>query len=125
LKIIAALLTEGVSPGERGLDIKGLMTHLCAPLPQFIDFLHITVMVDLNPQDVGTIFPVEVLLKDPRGQTICESRTRTSFASGIQGAPSVVTFPVGAVLLDNHGPHMIEISIGSTSGSVAFNFQDA
>lgn len=124
LKIVAVLLTEGVEPGERGLDIRGLMTNLCAPIPLRVDFLHATAIFDMNPQDAGPVFPVEIELRDPNNEIIAESRTRTSFAMGIQGSPSVVTFPLGTVYLDTFGPYIVQVRIGSTSGSVAFDLHE-
>jgi hypothetical protein len=109
--------------GERGLDIKGLMTHLCAPLPLVVDFLHATAILDLNPQDAGPVFAIEIELRDPDDRVIAESRTRNSLSMGVQGSPCVVTFPLGTVYMDTYGPHIVQVRIGSASGSVAFDFQ--
>lgn len=121
MKIVAALVTEGLAAGERGLDIRGVMTHLLTHLPMLIDTLHATVIVDLNPQDAGRVFPVEVCLTDPNGSIVAEGRTRTSFAPGVLGALAIATFPLGSVMLDTPGPHLIEVTIGSASSSVAFD----
>lgn len=124
MKIVAVLLTEGVVLGEGRLDIRGLMTHLRAPTPLTLDFLHATVILDLNPQDSGPIFPVSLEVRDPDNQIIAESRTRMTLFLGVQGSPSVVSMPLGMVYLTTHGPHIVQIQIGSTTGSVAFDFHD-
>ena len=124
MKIVAVLLTKGVEISEGGLDIKGLMTTLGAPLPLLIDFLHATVILDLNPQDSGPVFPVEIELRDPDNETVARSNTRTSLALGMQGSPTIVTFPLGAVFLEAYGPYFVYVKIGSAEGSVAFDFHD-
>lgn len=121
MKIVAVLLTEGVEINERGLDIRGLKTNFSAPLPLLVDFLHATVILDLNPQDSGPVFPISIELRDPDNEVIAESRTRTSLALGVQGSPSVVTFPIGTVFLDAYGPYIVQVQVGSASGSVAFD----
>ncbi len=122
MKIVAVLLTEGVKRGERGLDICGLITQLGASLPQLIDFLHATVLLDLNPHESGPVYPVEIELRNPHNEVIATCKTRTSLALSVQGAPTVVTFPLGSVFLDMHGPYYVHVRVGNAAGSVAFDF---